>query len=461
MRKSTQHYGRDNLVRGNLFVDAVENQVQVSRREIVRSVVFTGNVVQGAGSGALWQGAGWAGARIDGNIYAGDPGRPALFAGHTWEQWRAVGHDRNGHLSEVALLDAGGAAIATGIPTALKAAGIVPKRLAQVVAQAGPRQRDVLPPTIDAVPPEAEPRRAIVEVNFWPWPAEWPPVSGTPHPWNKLPGTVAVGAGETQAVSLTLENRGDAATRGSYRLRVMPASAARISGANVLRLALKPGGKAEFDTTVVATGKERGFRIEAVADGPGLVDSCLHFSVLRSLDLPRCSDVVGLTKVPALPMDGNGRPVQAEVRLALAGDRLLLRVSTCDARPSRGGSLWDGSSIELFAAAQRGAKAAQLILAPAIGDAAATARLMPAGSPAATSCVEVTSSMTAGGWDLTASVPLTLLDLDARAASWVLDLVVNATAPGAQARVRTHLAGEGNPFGNSNGYVLVKPATVG
>jgi hypothetical protein len=454
-----QHYGRDNLVRGNLFADAVENQVQVGRREIVRSVVFTGNVVQGAGSGALWQGAGWASARIDGNVYAGDPGRPALFGGRNWEQWRTAGHDRNGRLAEAALLDAGGAAIATGIPNALKAAGVVPRRLAQVVAQAGPRQRETLPPTIDAVPPEAEPRRAIVEVNFWPWPAEWPPVSGTPHPWSKLPSTVAVSANEAQAVSLTLENRGDAATRGSYRLRVVPASAARINGANVLRVALKPGGKAELDTTVVATGKERSFRIEAVADGPGLVDSCLHFSVLRSLDLSRCADLGGLVKVPALPVDGNGRPVQAAVRFALADERLLLRVSTHDAKPVRGGNLWDGSSVELFAASERGSKAAQLILAPAIGDAAATARLMPSGSPTATTGVDLTSSMTTSGWELTASVPLTLLDLDAGAANWVLDLVVNATAPGAQAQVRTHLAGEDNPFGNSNGYVLMRPVT--
>ncbi len=449
-----QHFGRDNLVRGNLFADAAENQVRVSRHEIVRSVVFTGNVVQGAGNGALWQGDSWATARIDGNVYAADPGRPALFSGRSWEQWQAAGHDRNGRLAEAMLLDAGGAAIATAAPSALKAAGIAPKRLAQVVAQSGPRLRDTLPPGIDAVPPEPEPRRAIVEANFWPWPAEWPPVSGTPHPWAKLPATVAVTAGEAQPVSLTLENRGDAATRGSYRLRVVPASAARITGANSLRVALKPGGKAELDTTVVATGKRITFRIEAVADGPGLVDSWLHFRVLRSLELPRIADLDDLAKVPAQPIDGNGRPVQAEARFAVAGDRLLLHVRTADARPFRGAQVWDGSSIELFAAPQRGAAKTQLLLAPAIAGEAAVARLASALGQNADNGVEVSSTANSDGWTLTAAVPFTLLGLDAGAGRWALDLVVNATAPGGTGLVRTHLAGEVNPFSESSNYVL-------
>jgi hypothetical protein len=149
------------------------------------------------------------------------------------------------------------------------------------------------------------------------------------------------------------------------------------------------------------------------------------------------------------------------VRFALADERLLLRVSTHDAKPVRGGNLWDGSSVELFAASERGGKPTQLVLAPAVGGEAATARLMAADGPTAATGVELTSSRTADGWDLSASVPLSLLDLDAGAASWALDLVVNATAPRAQAPVRTHLAGEDNPFGNSHGYVLVKPATVG
>jgi hypothetical protein len=73
-----QHYGRDNAVRRNVFVDAIENQIQVSRKEFVRSVIFENNLVQGAGNGSLWKGAGWASAKIEHNVYAGDPGRPCL-----------------------------------------------------------------------------------------------------------------------------------------------------------------------------------------------------------------------------------------------------------------------------------------------------------------------------------------------------------------------------------------------
>ncbi len=273
-----QHYGRDNVVRHNLFVDAIENQAAVTRCEFMRAIVFEHNLVQGAGNGLLWSGQGWAHAHIDRNVYATDPGRPPLFAGKTWEEWRAGERDAHSRFAEAVLLDAGGAAPATANPAALKAAGIDPEQVALIVAQAGPRLRDVLPPTLDAVAPEPEVRRAIVEPLFWPWPAEWPDACSMQHSWKKMLDSAAVTPEAAQAISLTLENRGDAPARGRYRLRVVPAAAARIAGPKTLAVGLKPGARAELNTAVVATGKVQDFRIEAVAEGEGLVDSCLYFT---------------------------------------------------------------------------------------------------------------------------------------------------------------------------------------
>ena len=175
---------------------------------------------------------------------------------------------------DAVLLDAGGAAPAAANAAALRAAGIDPKRVAAVVAEAGPRFRDTLPASIDAIRREPEARRAIVEPCLWPWPAEWP----GEHPWSRLPSHAILAAGESQTVSLTVENRGDAPARGRYRLKIVPAAAARFKGPAELPVALKPGGRVALETVVVATGKAKAFRIEAVATGAGLVGSAIFYS---------------------------------------------------------------------------------------------------------------------------------------------------------------------------------------
>ena len=458
-----QHYGRDNLVRHNLFADAIENQIQLSLCECTTPATFVGNLVQGTGTGALWHAHGWARAIIDRNVYAGDPGRPVHFAGQSWAQWQAGGRDRQGRLATALFLDASGALPVPANLAALKVAGINPQTLAQVVAQAGPRLRAALPPTLAGVPPEREVRRAIVESLFWPWPAEWPLATSTAHAWNRLISTVPVLPAEPQAISLTLENRGDAVARGQYRLRVIPARAARIVGPRELRVALAPGARAALDATIVATGKVKTFSVVALAEGTSLVDSRLHFTTSPALTIiPRlatCPTLANLGAVlaaaPAQPVAGNGRPVQASLRLARAGDRLLLRVDTADVAPMRGPNLWDGSSVELFAAAAPGAAACQLILAPAIGTQGGAAQLVtPAGQIAAAG-VEVAGTMTADGWMLVAAVPLPLLGLDPSANRFALDLVVNARRDAGATPCRTYLASAVNPYSDTTHYLGV------
>ncbi len=459
-----QHYGRDNSVRRNVFVDTIENQVQVSRKEFVRSVIFENNLVQGAGNGSLWKGAGWASAKVDHNVYAGDPGRPALFVDQNWDAWQKAGHDLKGCFIEAILLDAGGASIATANPAALRAAGIDPKQVAQVVAEAGPRIRSVMPPTIDDVPREPEVRRAIVEPLFWPWPSEWPIAGNNAHPWSQLPGTTAVTPDEPFAISLTLENRGDAPARGRYRLCVIPANAARLKGLKELAVTLKPGGRVALDTSVIATGKAKNFSVEAVAEGLGLVTSCLHFYSLavKPLTADRLPATPALKILaPALaslqphPLRGNASPVKANLRVAIAGPRLLLQAEVADSNPTRAKNLWEGSCIELFVAPKTGMAPLQLIVAPAIGKKPATALLAtPKGMGEATG-IELTSAKTASGWSIAFSVPLTLIGIEPAATSMVIDVAANATRKGKTKIERAFLASEFNPWGNSTYYLRV------
>lgn len=92
-----QHYGRDNVVRNNIFAFGREYQLMRTREENHLSFTFTNNIVY-FDSGELL-GSNWANNqfKIDGNIYwdirqADTPGA-MRFKGETLERWRGRGHD--------------------------------------------------------------------------------------------------------------------------------------------------------------------------------------------------------------------------------------------------------------------------------------------------------------------------------------------------------------------------------
>lgn len=91
-----QHYGRDNIVRNNIFAFGKEHQVMRSREEDHISFIFTNNIVyldSGTLLGSYWKNDRYV---MEDNIYFdARPGSPLTFAGASLEQWRARGHDTN------------------------------------------------------------------------------------------------------------------------------------------------------------------------------------------------------------------------------------------------------------------------------------------------------------------------------------------------------------------------------
>ena len=93
-----QHYGRDNIVRNNIFAFNGDHQIMRSRAEPHVSFIFTNNIVcfdSGDLLGSNWSNDNY---RMDGNLYWDTrPGaaQTMTFAGATWDQWRARGHDAN------------------------------------------------------------------------------------------------------------------------------------------------------------------------------------------------------------------------------------------------------------------------------------------------------------------------------------------------------------------------------
>ena len=99
-----QHYGRENIVRNNIFAFGKEHQVMRTRDEEHVSFFFTNNIVY-LDSGTLL-GSSWKNDRfvIDHNLYFDTRSAAApenlKFSGATLEKWQARGHDQHSLISD-------------------------------------------------------------------------------------------------------------------------------------------------------------------------------------------------------------------------------------------------------------------------------------------------------------------------------------------------------------------------
>jgi len=101
-----QHYGRDNVIRNNIFALGKEHQLMRTREEQHNSFTFENNIVY-YDSGDLL-GSNWSNDKfvIDHNIYFDARSNAKVtFSGATLEQWRARGHDMNSVISDPLFAD--------------------------------------------------------------------------------------------------------------------------------------------------------------------------------------------------------------------------------------------------------------------------------------------------------------------------------------------------------------------
>ena len=95
-----QHYGRENLVRNNIFAFNRENQLMRTRAEQHISFRFEGNIVyfdQGRLLGSNWADDQF---KLDGNLYFDARSGEISFAGLPFEEWRARGQDGNSLIAD-------------------------------------------------------------------------------------------------------------------------------------------------------------------------------------------------------------------------------------------------------------------------------------------------------------------------------------------------------------------------
>lgn len=101
-----QHYGKENRVRNNIFAFALEGQVQRSREEDHISFFFERNIVyydQGVLLSSTWKNGKFA---MDYNCYWNTEDPEIDFAGRSFEEWRAEGHDQNSIIADPLFRDA-------------------------------------------------------------------------------------------------------------------------------------------------------------------------------------------------------------------------------------------------------------------------------------------------------------------------------------------------------------------
>ncbi len=101
-----QHYGRENIVRNNIFAYGRDWQIQVTRPEPHLRFRFEGNIVIGATERWVQGNIGDFNFVFDHNLYWREGGGQIKFGNLTWDEWRAKGMDKNSLIADPQFVDA-------------------------------------------------------------------------------------------------------------------------------------------------------------------------------------------------------------------------------------------------------------------------------------------------------------------------------------------------------------------
>ncbi len=135
-----QHYGKDNVVRNNVFALGRDAQIQRTRPEPHRSFTFERNIVYWT-EGKLLAGN-WTTRNVifDHNVYWRAGGGEVRFNGDTWQQWRDRGLDTHSLVADPLFVNAAKNDFRLQEKSPALKAGFVPLVLSAVGPRTGSRK---------------------------------------------------------------------------------------------------------------------------------------------------------------------------------------------------------------------------------------------------------------------------------------------------------------------------------
>jgi len=100
-----QHYGKENIVRNNVFAFSREDQIVRSRQEEHISFTFERNIVYFTNGRLLGSNWGNSNYRIDSNLYWDTSNPEIKFAGMTFAEWQSKGRDQHSIIADPLFVD--------------------------------------------------------------------------------------------------------------------------------------------------------------------------------------------------------------------------------------------------------------------------------------------------------------------------------------------------------------------
>ncbi len=183
----------------------------------------------------------------------------------------------------------------------------------------------------------------------------------------------------------------------------------------------------------------------------------------RELRISRIAPLEGLEAVPAAlgpaSVQALGAPVKAEVRLALAGEALALRVLVNEPAYTATTAEWKGTNVTLVLATADERPLRTLTLQPTAPGGTGTVLLSDGGTvqPAPTLLWRAKPQVT-GGYELVALMPLAIWGVDAKSAAYHFELWIQTTPAGGAAQTVSLFRTTADPLKRGSlGQLLIAP----
>lgn len=453
------HYGRDNIVRNNIFALASKTEFMRGRAEAVMSFLATNNIIYNDGEGVI--GGNWKipVGKLDRNLYWRPDGKETLFGKRTFEEWQSLGYDKNGMVADPLFADPQSGNFELRHDSPAHRLGF---KLCREMA--GPRGEIITLPSCDSLPKQDLGSLAAVACRFQ--------IGQPTHAGNSPAEKAGLGRetelnlcdkNKAKIVSLTIENFGKTAAKGSTRLSLTPANAGKLNGPTQVKYDLMPGQHKAISVEVVPTITKGHLFIESSPSDKNVPPSAIMLSVLKQptwsvkrLDSLKIEQVAAaLAESQPLKLDWL-KERAADVRAAIAGEHLAVHMIANDVQLEQAPVPWEGSCLEIFGSMEGLNSIGQVVLVPqAPGGPAKAYQYIGGCKP--NDDIKLLTKTTDAGYEFSVLVPAAMLKIDPAQPEFLVEFSLSTSVQSAKGEyIRVQAFKAPGPPSSSIGYAKVK-----